>query len=200
MTVPPDNPTPADDAAAPDRTAQEQRRRIRLQQVFEAHHAALLQLALTLGSRELADAEDAVHDSYLVLFTQRGELLDDHADPAEVQRRLRTYLYGSVRGRMMNTARGHATRARGNARLDPTPVSAPLRQPDHRLEDDELRVRYEASLELLSPQQKTIVRLIFEEGWTYTQIAAHLKITTGAAKQHVARALKKLRKGLGSCQ
>ena len=123
MTTHTDNPMPPDDAAAADSAARQQRRHARLKQAFETHHAAILQLALTFGSRELADAEDAVHDTYLVLFTQRGELLDDHASPAEVERRLRTYLYGSVRGRMMNTARGYATRARGNAWLDPASVA-----------------------------------------------------------------------------
>lgn len=186
----PNDPTSSEDDAS-DRT---RRRRARLQQAFEMHHAALLHLASTLGSGELADAEDAVHDTYLVLFTQRGELLDDHAPPAEVERRLRTYLYGSVRGRMMNTARGHASRARGNARLDPPPVSAPLQPPDHRLEDNELHATYETALQQLSPQQETVIRHLFEDGWTYAEIASHLQISTGAAKQHAARAMKKLRK------
>ncbi|HXC25320.1 MAG TPA: sigma-70 family RNA polymerase sigma factor [Gemmatimonadaceae bacterium] len=193
MTTPPDNPTPAGDAAAADLAARDERRRARLQRAVETHHPGLLQVALLLGSRELADAEDAVHDTYLVLFTQRGELLDDHAAPTEVERRLRTYLYGSVRGRMMNLARGHARRARGTARLESPSVSAPFRQPDHRLEDEELHAAYEAALETLSPQQQVVIRGVFEEGWTYAEIADHLQITTGAAKQHCARAFKKLR-------
>ncbi|HXC26321.1 MAG TPA: sigma-70 family RNA polymerase sigma factor [Gemmatimonadaceae bacterium] len=194
MTDHVDNQPPADDLSAADLAARDQRRHARLRQAFETHRPALVQVALLLGSRELADAEDAVHDTYLVLFTQRGELLDDHAAPAEVERRLRTYLYGSVRGRMMNLARGHSRRARGAARLDPPSISAPFRQPDHHVEDEELHAQYEAALDTLSPQQQAVIRGVFEEGWTYVEIADYLQITPGAAKQHAARAFKKLRK------
>ena len=69
-------------------------------------------------------------------------------------------------------------------------------RPDQVVEHDELARSYRTALAQLSPRQQVVYRFIREDGWTFAQVAAHLKLSEGAVKTHFVRALATLNREL----
>jgi DNA-directed RNA polymerase specialized sigma24 family protein len=55
------------------------------------------------------------------------------------------------------------------------------------------------ALQRLSEQQRTIVVLVHAFGWTQTEVAQLLEVTPSTVREHLRRAIERLREELGVC-
>ena len=90
-------------------------RHAKLAAVFRTYYAALVRYACSLNSGDSADAEDVIGDTFFVLSSERGDLLDDGEDADAAAAHLEHYLYSSVRNRIRNSVRNQQVRARYQA-------------------------------------------------------------------------------------
>ena len=171
-------------------------RRRKLAALFQDSYVALVRYATSLNHGDVADAEDVVGDTFVVLANTRGDLLDDGDDPDAAAARVEHYLYNSVRNRVRNSRRDQTVRERYTAQGGGRLQSERVPRPDEVVEHDELQVRYRAALAALPPRQATVYRLIREDGWTSASTAAHLQISEGAVKTHLRRAVASLTEAL----
>lgn len=161
--------------------------------LVERHRAYMYNLALRLTGHE-QDAKDVVQDSLLSAFL--------HLDRFEGRADLRTWLNRIV----VNCALDHLRdlRRRPDA-YAPTPLSdiaetSPSKTPD----PERLAARADwrrlvaAAMEGMSPLERVTFALRHFEGRSIAEIAETVGIGHSAAKQHIFRAVRKLRLALGA--
>jgi RNA polymerase sigma-70 factor (ECF subfamily) len=146
----------------------------RLEDLFEAHHRALLAYAAR-RCPTLSDAEDVVAEVFLVAWRRLGDVPDgDAALP---------WLFGVARKTIGNQRRGLLRRGRLQARLEQTaerPATPAPSGTEPALE----------ALERLSDGDRELLRLVAWEGLSHAEIAAVLGISVNAVaiRLHRARA------------
>ncbi|MGH2463414.1 MAG: RNA polymerase sigma factor [Candidatus Limnocylindria bacterium] len=144
----------------------------RLEELFEAHHRALL----TYAARRcptLADAEDVVADVFLVAWRRLNEVPDGDA--------ARLWLYGVARRTIGNQRRGLTRRVRLQARLEQTAERPMPTTP----------VDIEPALEALarmSAADQELLRLVAWEELSHAEIAEVLGISVNAVAIRLHRA------------
>ena len=159
-----------------------------LEEVYEALSPIAYGLALRLlGSG--SDAEDIVQESFLALWRQAERL-----DPG---RGLRSYLLSIVHHRAVDRLRRRVRRPEST--LDPA-MSLPAATEDpadvasRQAEREEVR----AALEALSLEQRRTVELVYFNGLTTGETAAHMRVPLGTVKSRLRLALRHLRQELGA--
>jgi RNA polymerase sigma-70 factor (ECF subfamily) len=146
----------------------------RLEDLFEAHHRALLAYAAR-RCPTLSDAEDVVAEVFLVAWRRLDDLpAGDAALP---------WLYGVARKTIGNQRRGLLRRGRLQARLEQTAERPATPAPS----GTEPAL---AALERLSEGDRELLRLVAWEGLSHAEIAAVLGISVNAVaiRLHRARA------------
>ena len=106
---------------------------------------------------------------------------------------VRAYLYRAVRNRSLDALEHAAVRARGQAILLHEQQAENDRSSSDQPDVEALR----QALETLTERRRTALRLRYEEGLSYPEIAAIMAISTGSAEQLVFHAIRALRVALG---
>jgi len=145
---------------------------------YQSFKSSLFGAALgILGDRE--DAEDAVHD-VLARLWQRG-----HAYTA-ARGSLRAFLIACVRNEAVSRRRRSGNRLRIEQTIRPETVEPA----DESLAD---RDRIARALETLSEKQRETIKLSYEEGLPYAEIAQRLNEPAGTIKSRLSNAVRSLR-------
>jgi RNA polymerase sigma-70 factor (ECF subfamily) len=147
-----------------------------------------------LGSRE--DAEDIAQDVLWRVWEGRGAWRPTVS--------LRAYLFTAVRNRALNLLQRGRIRARYQAamqhRAQHDAELQEIANPAAALEEEEERVAVTTALRRafagLTERQQSAVRLRYEHGLTFPEVAAALAVSLSAAEKIVARAIRALRAGM----
>lgn len=130
-----------------------------------------------LGDRQ--DAEDAVHD-VLARLWQRGESY------STARGSLRSFLIACVRNEALSRRRKRSNRLRIEQTVRPETI-VPA---DESLAD---RDRIARALEVLGEKQREAIRLCYDEGLPYAEIAQRLDEPAGTIKSRLSNAVRTLR-------
>jgi RNA polymerase sigma-70 factor (ECF subfamily) len=159
-----------------------------LEQLFARHLPRLQRWArgrLPKWARDLADTQDLVQETLLQTFNRM-----DVFEPAR-EGALQAYLRQAVMNRIRDEIRRTARRP-AHAELEGTEVD-PARSPLEEVVGMEEIERYESALERLRPEEREMIILRVELGYTYEEVARLLeKPTSGAAHKATKRALVRL--------
>ena len=145
-------------------------------------------LLMAVGTRVLAsrlECEDVLHDVFVEAWRQAGTF-----DPER----------GSVRAWLVTRMRSRALDKRKSAAfsrsvpLDQRPEERTGDRDDPTLNPDRAAVR--RALDLLPPEQRSMLELGYFEGLSSSEIAARVNTPVGTVKSRVAAALSKLRAAL----
>ena len=148
----------------------------RLEQLFEAHHRALLAYAAR-RSPTMADAEDVVAEVFLVAWRRLDDVpAADDALP---------WLYAVARKTLGNQRRGFLRRGRLREKLEQTTERPSLTPPPAPASEPALE-----ALSRLSADDQELLRLVAWEELSHAEIAAILGISVNAVaiRLHRARA------------
>jgi RNA polymerase sigma-70 factor (ECF subfamily) len=159
--------------------------------LVERHRGYLYNIALRLTGNEY-DANDVVQESLLDAFV--------HLDRFEGRADLRTWLHRIV----VNCALDHLRRLRRRPDVvDPLSIAdvadsaaSPAPDPERLAESRDWRRLVAAVMETMSPLERVTFALRHFEGRSIVEIAQTVGIGTNAAKQHIFRAVRKLRLAL----
>lgn len=149
------------------------------------HYRAAFSIALAYAPTR-ADAEDVCQDAFFRAAAKLRECRDGS--------RFIFWLCAIVR----NHARNAATRG-GSRRSEAlrSEIVAPGRDPGREAELQDLRLRLERALAVLSPVQREVVLLHDLDGWTHGAIAEVIGTSAGMSRQHLFNARRRLREALG---
>lgn len=161
--------------------------------LVERHRRYMYNLALRLTGNE-QDAEDVVQESVLDAFL--------HLDRFEGRADLRTWLNRILVNCALDHLRGR--RRRPDA-ADPRPISdvadtagSSLPDPERLAASADWRRLVSAAMEGMSPLERVTFALRHFEGRSISEIAQTVRISDNAAKQHIFRAVRKLRLALNT--
>ncbi|RFS26556.1 RNA polymerase sigma-70 factor [Chitinophaga silvatica] len=153
-------------------------------QLFNHFYKGLVRFAIDLAAGREA-AEEIVSDVFIQLWKNR-----QHNERIQ---HIKTYLYTSVRNRCYNHHRDsfkHQWQA-----IEDVEESLPGEIHTH-LEYKEMQEWLDLAVRKLSPQAKTIFRLIREEGFKYKEVATILDISPRTVETQLVRATNRLRLAL----
>jgi RNA polymerase sigma-70 factor (ECF subfamily) len=143
-------------------------------------------------TRSWTEAEDLVHDMFLLLWRRKR--------PLDGVRDLNAYLYRITRNLALNHVRRRTVEARWQAGEAAAHAAALVenasRAPDaeQRLASDERVAALLCAVDSLPPRQRQVILLRWREGKTLDEIAATLGISVNTVEIHTTRAHKHLRK------
>jgi RNA polymerase sigma-70 factor (ECF subfamily) len=159
--------------------------------VFEQEALAsldsLYRTALRL-SRDRADAEDLVQDTYLKAF----RAADQFEPGTNLRAWLFTILHNTARNRFRDRARDlvsvdSETVDRAAAAAPPGSPVSPPDTPESRLRRDHLNPELQATLDALPPAFREAVWLRDVEEFTYAEIASMLEVPVGTVMSRISR-------------
>jgi len=160
-----------------------------LEQLFARHLPRLQRWAkgrLPKWARDLADTQDLVQETLLQTFN-RMDVFEPTREGA-----LQAYLRQAVMNRIRDEIRRVARRP-AHGELEGHEVVDPARSPLEEVVGMEEIERYESALERLRPEEREMIILRVELGYTYEEVARLLeKPTAGAAHKATKRALIRL--------
>lgn len=170
------------------------RLQVRDAEAFEALYRRYGAAALGVATRVLrqqALAEEVVHDTFLAVWTA-PQAYDPSRGP------FRTFLLSLVHHRAVDAVRREERLRAREARANPWPV------PDEDVmetvvEEADLADRREEvrrALDVLPPDQRRLVELMYFRGWTQSRIAEEERIPLGTVKSRVFAAMRTLREAL----
>ncbi len=146
---------------------------------YHAYKGSLFAAAFgVLGERE--ESEDCVHD-VLVRLWQRGHAYRD------ARGSLRAFMVVCVRNEALSRRRKHSNRLRIERENFRPEAVAP---PDNSLAD---RDRIARALSTLGDKQREAIRLSYDEGLPYEEIARRLNEPLGTIKSRLSNAVRALR-------
>lgn len=153
--------------------------------VYRLTSAKLFGICLRIcGDRQ--DAEDVLHDVYVIVWRRAGAFEPGRASPI-------TWLATIARNRAIDWQRGrtrHPADPVDDAALAlPDPAQAPV----DRLVDEETVARLQACLGTLETRQREAIRIAFFDGVRYPEIARRMTLPLGTVKSWVHRGLARLR-------
>ena len=150
--------------------------------VAETHHNALTRYAFSI-CRNRERAEDAVQETYVRLLNQDRRKIDTHIKP---------WLLRVCRSRILDMARKEGRMTILDASiLEQRPALRP--QPRQRAESRDLADLLLSFVEQLSPSQQEVVRLKFQTGLSYKEIAQVTKKSVNHVGVLLHQALKRLK-------
>ena len=153
--------------------------------LFRSYYPRLLVFARTYLAQS-GTAEEAVSDVFVQLWLNRGRL--------QGVSRPETYLYVSVKNRCMNALRSSRT---NGAVVPLDEVSGPpyeAHSPERDLEHRELYEMLNRIIDDLPQQQRTVFRMIRENGLTSRQAAGILGLSPRTVETHLYKAVLQLEK------
>lgn len=157
-------------------------------QLFHAYRNKLFSYIFNLsGSRETA--EDAVHDVFLKIWTNRETL-------TEIQN-LNAYIYRMAHNHAHNGLRRMAKETLIMAELSQG-LSYESNDPNDQLLRKEVLQFIHEAVERLTPQQREVYKMSREQGLKQDEIAKRLNISVFTVKRHLTDALKSLRDDIDS--
>ena len=133
---------------------------------------------------EPADAEDAVHDAYILAWRQWSTL----RDPSRFERWFDRILINTCRNRL---------RRRGRLRIEDISTELQLAEPGDRYSDANDREEVGRALAHLDPDHRIVVALRFFADLTVDDIAARVGVPAGTVKSRLHVALRRLHAALG---
>ena len=153
-------------------------------EIYDRYYSRIYQLAF-MYSRISALAEDASQQIFLSVWERRHELQQVDNPEGWLFRAARFQVW-----RMMQKESGsQAYRDHILALLSSTSMQSPYDSLVHKQYAEQL-VRL---IDSLPPKQQEVYRMAREEGLTYTEIAGRLGIGRETVKEHMAKALKRIR-------
>ena len=159
--------------------------------LVERHRRSMYNLALRITGNE-QDAKDVVQESVLNAYL--------HLDQFEQRANLRTWLTRIVVNCALDLLRG---RRRRPDLHNPHPLSdvfdtvaSSSPDPERLAESADWRRRVSAVMDVMSPLERVTFTLRHFEGCSISEIAQTVGIGHSAAKQHIFRAVRKLRRAL----
>lgn len=158
-----------------------------IQEALTAHEAALMRYAVRLMGGDVEQARDIVQDAFLKLW---------QADRRNVEPRLLQWLYTVTRNRALDVLRkeGRMT-ALNDERTSPASVSGSPEQPAERSEQAHSALQV---LDDLPPRQQEAIRLKFQSGLSYREIASVMQITVNNVGVLIHTGIKTLRERLST--
>jgi RNA polymerase sigma-70 factor (family 1) len=156
-------------------------------QLFDAYRGRLYAFILKIAESKEA-AEDAVHDIFLKLWTNKKKL-------PEIDN-LSAYLHQMAHNHAVNGLRRMAKRTLILAELGREPGST-QQDPGDQLVHKEVQDFIRKAIAKLTPQQRTAYLLSREKGLKYEEIATRMNISMFTVKTHIANALQQLRQEIG---
>jgi RNA polymerase sigma-70 factor, ECF subfamily len=159
--------------------------------LVERHRRSMYNLALRITGNE-QDAKDVVQESVLNAYL--------HLDQFEQRANLRTWLSRIVVNCAVDHLRGRRRRPDLN---NPHPLSdvfdtvaSSSPDPERLAASADWRRRVSAVMEVMSPLERVTFTLRHFEGCSISEIAQTVGIGHNAAKQHIFRAVRKIRRAL----
>ena len=116
----------------------------------------------------------------------------ENKDSIEISTSVKSYLYSSVRNRMIDFIRSNKKFDEYKKTVAPEEVEESIEQMNSYLIREEIL----KSMEKLKPKMKKIFSLSKIEGLTYNEIAAYLNISKRSVEDNVAKALRILKEDL----
>jgi RNA polymerase sigma-70 factor (ECF subfamily) len=157
-------------------------------QLYDRYARILLPLALRIV-RDRAEAEDIVHDAFVVVGERAGQYVADRGSVA-------AWLVTLVRNLSIDRTRRRDRRGTLVRKvLAHEPVER-VADPERLTVDAVERGRVRRALASLPEVQRTTLEVAFFEGLTYPEIAAREGVPLGTIKSRAARALASLREAL----
>ncbi|PTS99574.1 RNA polymerase subunit sigma-70 [Pedobacter sp. HMWF019] len=155
--------------------------------IYERYWALLFRHA----GRMLKDDEqaaDVIQDLFTVMWT--------NAETLEINTSLASYLYTSLRNRILKLIR------REKVQINYLVTLPDFEKEGHNITDEilrekELQIQIEREIEMLPPKMREIFELSRNAHMSYKQIAEEINIAEGTVKKQVYNALKILRTRLG---
>ena len=153
-----------------------------VEQALAEHEGALVGYAFGIV-KDIETARDVVQDTFIKLYNQ---------DPADLQKHLKTWLYTVCRNRALDILR----KERRIVSIDEEQVAriesagpSPRRQADLHERLQQLH----DGLHALSPNQREVILLKYQQGLSYKEISSITGLTTGNIGFLLHNGLKKLR-------
>lgn len=161
--------------------------RAALQALYAAEAGRMMGVARRILRRE-ALAEEAVHDSFVLIWRQAGSF-----DPARGGGR--TWIYAILRHRALNILRGE-TRTELMDDMEPLGLQAPEDSPEAAMLRLSESGRLRACLERLDAPRRGALLLAYVNGLTHGELAGRFGVPLGTMKSWIRRALLSLRECL----
>ena len=161
-------------------------------ELYDRHAGMLLALALRIV-RDRAEAEDVVHDAYVLVGERAGQYVPERGAVG-------AWLVTLVRNLSIDRTRRRERRgsiARDVLAHDPeAKAAATPADPEEQAAGAAERARVRKALASLPEVQRATLEIAFYEGLTYAEIAEREKVPLGTIKSRAARALATLREAL----
>ena len=132
-----------------------------------------------------ADPEDMVQDAFLRLWDRREALRPDGS--------IRALLFTTVRNRSVDEYR-RTLRRKPSIALPYVPANPP--SPLEVLQASELSVQAEEAIEMLPQRRRTVYRMVRENGLSYMETAAFLRLSPQTVANTLSAALSDMRRAL----
>ncbi len=158
-----------------------------LQALYAAEAGRMLGVARRILRRD-ALAEEAVHDSFVLIWRQAGSF-----DPTRGGGR--TWIYAILRHRALNILRGE-TRTDLMDDMEPLGLEAPEDSPEEAMLRLSESGRLRACLERLEAPRRGALLLAYVSGLTHGELAGRFGVPLGTMKSWIRRSLLSLRECL----
>jgi RNA polymerase sigma-70 factor (ECF subfamily) len=186
----------ASDALAVERTLAGERDAFRV--LVERHSHNVFRLAYRMTGNQ-QDAEEVVQEAFLRAYQKLGQFAARSNFGTWLYRIAANYAIDRLRQRQKEEARRETPRAVSQDGTEDNPVHRVADEgptPERLTQSIELRNRMEQALAALSHAERTAFVMRHWEGCGIEEIAVVLKLSSGAAKNTVFRAVQKLRLAL----
>jgi RNA polymerase sigma-70 factor, ECF subfamily len=158
--------------------------------LYDRYASVLLPLAVRIV-RDRAEAEDIVHDAFVVVGKRAGQYAAERGTVA-------AWLVALVRNLSIDRTRRRERRVKlGRQILEHEPLEKKVADPEELTAEAALRSGVRRALQSLPEVQRVTLEFAFFEGLSYPEISQREGVPLGTIKSRVARALMSLREALG---
>lgn len=128
-------------------------------------------------------AEEVVQMSFIKVWEKRADLSDAYPIEVQIARIARSIMIDALRRKAVERSALEAIKLQADAAIAGDPAA-----------DKQLVEKVQEAIESLPPQCKKVFMLSREQGLTHLQIARHLSVSPKTVENHIAKALKVVRK------
>ncbi len=154
-----------------------------LHEIVRQHYVSLTQFAQTF-LHSIADAEDVVQDVFAKIWITRATW-----QPQSIS----AYLFAAVRNRALHIVEHRKIVQQSEQNLMTEQSHTVVNDnADVRVTQQEQRALYHQLMNVLTERQQTVIRLRYEQGLKFSDIATALGVSDRAAQQLLGRALRTL--------
>lgn len=158
-----------------------------VQDCLDAYGALIWSLARRFLGNE-ADAEDAVQDIYIAIWSAAGQY--DPSIASEI-----TFISTIARRRLIDRIRKSGRRPTTES-LDDDPSEQTQPAVASRLEESAEIAKVERALDTMRRENREILSMSLYEGYSHSEIASHMELPLGTVKTRVRRGLMQIREQL----